>query len=129
LERHTLELGPGTNEMAHRMCGKAFDARLPVPACSHELGQGLGVVRIRLVALEGRRGSGVACLNADNRQTSGLEAVIEPGCQKPGLQSDAHEVGCVTAKSGGKRLRIARPLAPPDGAASLVKDVDRSLLV
>jgi hypothetical protein len=64
VDRHTLELGTGTNEMAHRMRGEAFDARLPIPARAHELGQSLSVVGIRLVALKSGRSSGVAGFDA-----------------------------------------------------------------
>ena len=110
VDGHALELGAGANQMAHSMGREALHTRLPVP-------------------LERRRGPGMPCLPAHNRHAGCPEAVVKPRCQEAGLQSNANEFGRVAAKGSGKSLRITRPLAAPNGAASLVDNMDSGLLV
>jgi hypothetical protein len=79
---------------------------------------------ICLVALECCCSPGMPGLKADDGQARCLEAVIEPRCQKASLESNPNEVGRMAAKGCGKSPRVTRALATPNGAASLVNDMD-----
>ena len=71
----------------------------------------------------------MACLQADDGQVESFEAVVEPGCQEAGLQSNPHEVGRITTKRCGECLWITRPLATPDGVAGVINNMDGGLLI
>jgi hypothetical protein len=129
IDGHAHQLGPGADEMAHGMGCETLDPRFPIPARAHELGQGLGIVRVGFVALERRRRPGMPCLEAHHWHTTFLQAVIEPGRQKAGLQSDAYQLCRITAKSRGERLRVAWSFAAPNCPASLVEDMDGGLVI
>lgn len=129
IDGHTHQLRTSTDEVAHSMGSIAFDASLTIPAGTHELGEGLGISRVGLVALQSRRGSGMSRVQADDRHAEGLAAMIEPRRQWAGLQTHSHQLRRVAPQGGGEHLGIAGSFTTPDRGARLIDDMDCRLLV
>src|SRR4051812_1819513 len=92
LDRDAEQLAARAHQRSRQHRRVSLDPDLPVEADLRDLRQAVGVVRVGLVRRHVERRLRVPRVDAHHRQGLGLELVVEPGRQRPGLEHDAGRV-------------------------------------
>jgi len=129
LNARAHELGSGPEHAAYQMAAERFDFHLPVPACSHELGQTERVVLVGRVDLHAQPRLGMARIQAHQWQPEVVQRVPEPCRERPRFETDALGVRSARRDCVGDHIRLGLHLPAPDLAAVLVDHADGGILL